>query len=214
MKKILILFIVFIGIANAGQCSSGEYIDLKKHERQCLYNRNDKSCSMLGRLHQNGWCGAQKNSIKAYEYYGKACQNGSGQDCMDILYDYEKGLFSDKEIALNALAKHGYYCLNGRESEWACVTLFKFYRKGFSVEWIDYEKVLDKIKENCRKIHPNSCYEIGYMYLEGSPIQEKDIEGARFYFSKSCDHATKYYSSQTGCKELNSLPPKKSCWSF
>lgn len=189
--------------------------------KKCLENNID-SCSELADLYYQG-IAIKQDSIKAIEFYNKACVGGDYESCFHVGYLYHFGNKGVEQNLFKALNFYSKACQNNIRSACenielidtkiriahyeekckigdlkSCLELGYIFSKG-KKETQNFFKAFELYKKVCEEGISAGCWNLGYLYEKGQGVKQDNLKAAEQY-SKACEEGNPF-----GCLSLGTM---------
>ena len=146
---------------------------------------NTRACSELNtkeKKHNNLNINTLETKDGRLLKYKKACDNGDGSACYELGILYDHGKVIEKN---NEKANQFYLRACELKDDDGCAAMALFYEMNHNMKKAIY--YYDKVCENSGKM----CEYIALYYESGGDGLDKDLEKAKEYYERACDHGKK-----------------------
>ncbi len=164
---------------------TSNYTKAEEYYKKACDLGNSLACSSLESLYKEGKV-VKHNYAKAKEddrviKYRRACDYGDGFACYDLAFLYERGSL----VAKNDEKANQLYLRACRLNNNACLAIATYYEAEDNPKEAIY--YFDKACETNGKV----CSHLAELYEAGKYGLDKDLEKAKKYYKKACDHGNK-----------------------
>lgn len=150
------------------------YTEASKDQREAQF--------WIGRFHEKGWGGVEKNAVSAFEWYMKSAELGDVDAICAVGWAYQlgSGVVQDFSKAVEWFGK------GADKGDGVCANnLARLYEEGKGVAR-DLEKALELFQKASEGKCKRAFYHLGRFYENGIGV-DSDIEKAKTYFAKAAE---------------------------
>jgi TPR repeat protein len=171
-----------------GRSARKDRIGFHVHDLACRMG-DARSCTHLGRIHDEGWLGWKDMSL-ANDFYARGCRGGDGMGCfyLGLSYELADGVPHDASVAAVL-----YEVACAAREEFGCFRAGALYHWGEGVS-PDPDRALGFFALGCEGGSPRSCT------MMGAHHEPRDRATAVSFYRSACR-----YGDELGCDALRRL---------
>ena len=183
MKSLLsvVLFIAALNAATIQQAhqfyQKQEYFEALQMMKQLCHSGDSIACVGAGDIYKQGK-GIAKNTQNATKYYKKACVLNNPFGCYNLGQNIEN---TQPKEAKKLYEKACDYAVSQACFDLAVISS----QKNNLNQKQDIAQSVQFLQKGCRSAHPQSCYYLAQLYLDGQGVAKDEFEAARL-FEKAC----------------------------